>query len=222
MPETAIQPRLSVRMLNKASRQWEDVDESEVPTRFASGQYGLDPNAKLTVVSPNKELGTVAAADLSQVLAQGYRLENAVERHGRELDETYGDRPIEAAVTGAARGLSFGISDVALRKIGVSAERLREVKARNKGAAYSAEAAGVLLPLLFTGGASAVAQGTAKGAIQLVGAAPRAVSKLGQIVERAVAKRLAATGASKTATKTLTRALIENAAPRAAGSFVEG
>ncbi len=84
-----------------------------------------------------------------------------------EKDIKFGDKPLEAAAGEAASTLTFGLSDEALRKLGVSPERLREVRARSPIAAGIGEVAGIVAPALASGGESLVAKGIAKAGVGL-------------------------------------------------------
>ncbi len=102
-------------------------------------------------------------------------VEQAVAKES-ELETKYGDKPIEAAAGEAASTLTFGLSDQALRKLGVSPERLREVRERSPVASGLAEAAAIVAPAIASGGTSTAAKGLAKA-----GAGLSAATRVGEL-----------------------------------------
>lgn len=157
----------------------ETVQKDESTTQFGDNQ--LPP------------LTDVESAQLSAELAK---------------EEEYGNRPIAAGLAGAARGASFGLSDVALTKSGlVDPSTLRELEERNKAASLVGEAAGIVGPLLTPAG--------------LLGAGVKGAATAAKAVESISAKALqriiADTGKKKLATEIIAKSI-----PKAAGSAVEG
>jgi hypothetical protein len=123
------------------------------------------------------------------------------------------DQPLVAGAAGAARGLTFGLSDVALTKSGlVEPETLRKLEEYNPTSSTVGEIAGVAAPLILSGGSGALAK-----SLQFAGKGVTSVSKLGAAVERGVAKGIAQEGE-----KTLAREILESGVSKAAGSAVEG
>ncbi len=121
-----------------------------------------------------------------------------------EMDQKYGDVPLKAAALGAARGMSFGISDQALVKSGLAtSEELDEIKTRNKIASLTGEVAGTAASLLSPASpASAVAK------------AGLATEKF---AEKAFINALASEGK-----KSVAKEIVKKAIPKALGSAVEG
>lgn len=138
------------------------------------------------------------------------------------------DESLAAGVLGAARGLTFGLSDVALTmkdKAGnpiVAPERLAEIKEQNAGASVAGELLGTAGPALLTGGSSLAAKGAARGALSEAAGMtlPGMVSRASQAVERGVLKTLGGT------TVRTVPGLAEEAAKqivsKGVGSMVEG
>lgn len=129
----------------------------------------------------------------------------------------YGDHPIEAGLGSAAAAATLGLSDVALRGMGVSAERLSETRARSPISSGVGTAAGIVAPMLATGGTSAVVEAGAEGlgmAAQAAQAAKSAAryapinvaSRAGQITEQFAADALKSKIRSKAAREILTKA----------------
>lgn len=153
-----------------------------------------------------------------------------IEQVQKEIDkeEQFGDRPVSAAVAGAARGLTFGISDQVLVKSGLIDEvTLREIEERNKAASLGGEILGVAAPLVATAGTAAPAVGAgtaARGAaagIRVAGTGVRAAARAGEFAEIITAKALKKV-IEDTGKKKFAQEVIKKAIPRAAGSAVEG
>lgn len=116
-----------------------------------------------------------------------------------------------ALAAGAARGLTFGLSDVAGRALGLG-EELAKLKKYQPGISLTGELTGAIAPALFTGGVGGVAT-----AARLASAPVRAVAKAGQLAEGALARRFVSEAAKSSARKVL-----EGAATKGLGSAVEG
>lgn len=120
---------------------------------------------------------------------------------------------VAAAATGAARGISFGLSDLALTKTGlVSRETLSDLKKINPQISTVADLGSILATTLFSGGTSLLGQ-SARAAgvgVEALSAAARA------------AEGLVASGLEKGAAKTVAENIIKTAVAKAAGGAVEG
>lgn len=130
-----------------------------------------------------------------------------------KLEEEYGDQSLEAGLLGAARGLTFGVSDQALVKSGIySQEDLRELKKRNEIASLTGDIAGTVGPALLTGGTSLAARGA-----QVAGKGVLAAQAAGKAAEKAFASALASEGK-----KSIAREIVRKTAPQVIGSATEG
>lgn len=120
---------------------------------------------------------------------------------------------LKAGAAGAARGLTFGLSDVGLTASGlVEKETLRGLEEAFPKSSLAGEAVGVFAPTIASGGTSLLARG-AVGA----GKAVTGVTKLGQIVEGAVARNVL-----KTASQSGAKKALATAAAKGLGASVEG
>jgi hypothetical protein len=98
------------------------------------------------IVNPKTgKRGYVPRAELDTYAKAGFQEESAAGTENARLQEEYGDSPLQAAAEGAARSLTFGLSDVALGQ--VDEEGVRERQARNQGAALAGELGGALIPV---------------------------------------------------------------------------
>lgn len=161
----------------------------------------IDPDAPAGDMPPeisNPENNGLVSGEEAAELGQDYQLE-----------QKYGDDEIEAALLGAARGLSFGVSDHALKKAGLySEEALRELKQRNQISSIAGEIAGVAAPTFLTGGLGAAGAGV-KGA-----------ARAGAATEKLVAKALTS-AATKSGNKKLAKEIVTKGLSKGAGSAVE-
>lgn len=123
------------------------------------------------------------------------------------------DRPIEAALEGAARGASFGLSDIALTQSGFrTPEELKKIQEISPTISTGFELGGVIAPSLLSGGAGAIGS-----AARVVSAPVRGVTALGRMAENATAKSLASAAAQSTA-----KNILSKAAAKGVGSAIEG
>lgn len=129
-----------------------------------------------------------------------------------EFAEFQGVLPGAAALgAGIARGVTFGLSDVAARAVGLN-ERLAKLKEFRPGLSLTGEVFGAVAPSLATGGAGAVAT-----AARLASAPVRGVAKAAQLAEGALARQFVSQ-----ASKGAARKVLESSAARGLGSAVEG
>ena len=123
------------------------------------------------------------------------------------------DAPLTAGALGAARTLSFGLSDVALTKSGIfEPEELTKYREYNPTATGVGEFGSLALSVVPTGGI-----GLLGGAARIGGAGLRGAAKAGSVVERAVASQFA-----KKAAQTPARKILSEAASKSAGLALEG
>lgn len=166
-----------------------EVPDDQVIEALRSGQYGLPPGVS-TVPMMNPS-GTVFDVDLDKAMEAsglGWTYEGSEQRRQRELQEQYGDAGGQAlsAIAGAGRGLTFGLSDLALTSTGaVDPKTLRDLEEANPAASMAGELTAIGASIFAGGGA---------GLLSKIGTAPRAAAKLGLKAETAVAKAIAPQG----------------------------
>src|SRR5688572_25271046 len=117
---------------------------------------------RVNLVNPDGELVSVDADKASAALEAGYSQPSDEQRRSLLNKETYGGRvgELAAGVAGAARTLSFGISDVLAKQTGsIDPEVLHGLKEANPRATTTGEVAGVVGSLAFGGGAGALGTG---------------------------------------------------------------
>lgn len=188
-----------------------------------SGKYALPKGFKLPVQAPDGTPGTVDASEASDALNSGYSLDTLQDQKDRQLQKDYGS-PLQTAaagLAGAARGLSFGLSDQALTKTGlVEPQTLAGLEDANPWASGLGTAAGIGAGLL-TGAeeAGAAAKGAQIGGKGLgIGSGVEGVSAVGKAAENFIGKQAAKAGLKNSVAKSI----LENIVPKGAGSLVEG
>lgn len=177
------------------------------------------------LIDPSGEIVEVSPEEASSALAQGYAPASPkqVEEFGkaRAFHEKYGGAggTALAGLAGAARGLTFGLSDVALTKSGaVEPATLEGLKEEHPIAEAVGQGLGIALPILATAGAAAPAAGV-KGALQTAASltGPGLAMRAGQAATRAAQQAL--TGGVPTS---LASHIAARAIATGAGSAVEG
>ena len=79
--------------------------------------YVIDPDSSVEIVTPEGLLGSIKGSDYSTSIQRGFRPATDEDIKEFDLKNKYGDgtaNEMKAFAAGAARGLSFGLSDVAL------------------------------------------------------------------------------------------------------------
>jgi hypothetical protein len=170
----------------------------------------------INMVSPDGGSYSVSIAEAREAMQKGWRVEQPEETKKRVLEEEKGTTAgvIKSAALGAARGLSFGLSDVLLTETGgiLTPQEAKEYKEANPIASTVGEVGGMIAPTLLSSGTSLIGQG-ARG----VSAGVRAAQAVGTAAEKGVAKIL-----GDAAGKSLARRVIQKGIEKGAGSFTEG
>src|SRR3990167_4304894 len=137
----------------------------DVVADIEGGRRQLGPSASVRVQLPDGAIHRVSGTDAQAAIARGARLLDVREErraaHETTLEEAYGDRPVLAAIQGAARGATLGLSDLLARGMGYE-EAVAEVAKRSPSAALAGEIIGAAAPALISGGSSTGAQVAAR------------------------------------------------------------
>lgn len=186
------------------------------------------------VVDKYGQLGTMNPQEAQLATNNGgFRYATPDEVANQVGKETYGHHNLAAAAAGAARGVSFGLSDQALTGTGlVAPETLAGLKKYNPVSSGLGEAAGIGGSLLATAGGSGAAEAGLEGAnvartafgVADLANPVAAVSKLGARVSEAAtpATQAAASLIANPETSSLANRIISQASASALGSAVEG
>ncbi len=174
------------------------VPKRDVTLALQSGKYTLPKGVQVPVISPDGELGTVPSEKIFEALKAGYALEGADEQRARLLEEQYGGQDLAAAGAGAARALTFGLSDQLLTKSGlVEPNTLSRIDEANPVISGLGEVTGVGAGLLATGGLSGVGVGI------------KAAEGAGKLVAKQLVKSGAQAGVSKGAVNSIIKKVVE-------------
>jgi hypothetical protein len=172
----------------------------EALSLLTAGSHGFRADTPVRVWTPDGQLGEVDPQDVSGVLSAGYRLAGDTEAQRYDDELTYGDQDVRTFAEGAARGATFGLSDLAFEALGVSKEDLAKRQAVNDTAATIGEVTGVIAPALLTGGSSLLAKGGLSTAAKVATATPAGlVARLGGTAAAAVEGAEAATALGRAA-----------------------
>ena len=174
-------------------RKW--FPQSQLKDAIQSGLWQGERGDPMLVVDDRGKTKTIDAADAG--IAFGRHIGMAPESLGhiryREeqagLEAEYGDgfwSTGRALLEGAGRGVTFGLSDVALEAMGVDEEGLRERKRWNPYAATVGEIGGFVGTAIATGGTSMFARGGAAAAktgmaAKIAGATPAGLAFRGSM-----------------------------------------
>lgn len=169
----------------------------------------------VSMLSPSGARFDVPANEVNDALKLGLRQESPEEIQARADKAEFGTgigNEIKAGLAGAARGATFGLSDVIASDVGAG-ETFAKLQEQNPTASTIGEVAGAVGPALLSGGESVVASGA-----KALSAPVRAVTAAGRAVEQSVAKSIA----GEATKKTLARQIVESSLSKGAGSAVEG
>lgn len=182
-----------------------------LPDALAQGRAFYAKGARVLARNDRGDLVSVDASEVNHPSIRVLTPEEVAEvQEHKEFGKGIGNQA-KAFGAGAARTLTFGLSDVAARGLGGSetAHSLEALKKQNPYSSAAGEIAGAVAPLLLSGGTSAAAEGAAEGAevaqtgglLAKAGEAaraativPRTIAKAGHLVEHGIAHGLHALG----------------------------
>jgi hypothetical protein len=163
------------RLLDAATGEAVEVSSDEARQGLAQGT--LRAGASVRLRSADGRLFEAPGEQVGSLLQSGdFDLDTPEAAEERRLQREYGDAPVRAGLAGAARGVTFGLSDQAAVALGGEDTQtaLRELEERNQGASIAGEVVGTAAPLLLSGGASAA--GTAARGVGTAGRILRGVT----------------------------------------------
>jgi len=202
------------KVVDNASGKLIDVEDQEAERGLVGGQFSLKKGQQVAVRNPAGEMGSIPAEQFEDAVKQGFTLSNEQELRSAELEAKHGGIGgiARAGAEGAARGLTFGLSDVAARELSPElANEMAERKEAHPIASTVGEVGGAIAPTLIAPEAGLIGRG-----IRGAGILPRAVAGAGE----------AAGGFAARVVGTEARGLIgqvaQRAVPLAAQGAVEG
>lgn len=197
------------KLFDRKTSKLIDIPEDQVTAAIQTGNYVFKDGSNVPMIGPDGESVWIPSIHAYDAAFNGYSYEGPKAEKTRKLNEEYGDRPLEAAALGAARGLTFGFSDVLLDKSDmIGKEALSAIESNNQFSSLLGEAGGVILPSLFGGGSTAISK-----ALGGLGIGVRSVEKAGEV---------AGTAAMKALTKDVTSNITKNLVKRGTQGAVEG
>lgn len=173
-----------------------------------SGKAGFLADQQVAIKDQTGATKMMSGADAATYLGSaearfgGGGLGSAETVRQQQMQEQYGDLSgmALAGIAGGLRGATLGLSDAALVGAGlVRADTLQGLSEANRGSSLVGEAAGMIAPILLSGGAGGAARAAAglgategaavlRGAKMAAGLTPSAlVSRGGMAIERAIA-----------------------------------
>ena len=156
-----------------------EIPDADAPTHVLSGRYGLEGGKRVALYRPDGTMVTMGTEDAPSAFQDGYTYAPQTELRAKEIEDKYGviGSKLLAGGAGVARGLTFGLSDRALRNVGVEAKTLRDLE---EGAPYTSgvgEAVGTIAPLVLSGGTGAAVKGASLAGPSLLAKGATAVGK---------------------------------------------
>lgn len=111
-------------LYNNKSQTIENIPDEGYTQAVASGAYSPRQKAIVPVVYPDGSVGNIAAENAQMAFNDGLRYYGTAEANAKskadiaQIKQEAYDAPMAAAALGAARGLTFGASDVVARGVG--------------------------------------------------------------------------------------------------------
>lgn len=139
----------------------EDIPDDSARNFLASGEWELAEGARTVVDRGEGSVFSVPTASAHEGAYQNLAVEDEAAAAERELDVYYEDEyggvtgGLAAFGVGAARGLTLGLSDAALRGLGVEADELEGLRRAQRAASLAGEVVGAAAPALVSSGAGA-------------------------------------------------------------------
>ena len=184
----------------------DEFDFSDLPTIKAGNEQALK-DAGIEVPP-----ATIAASEVPPLLT-----EEQLQDIGKEVDlnQKYGQAPLETAAVSAASAATFSLSDRALKALDIyKQEELQELRKRNPEADVLGAVAGTVASVITP-------TGIAGTAVKAVAAPARAALGLGKITEKAAAK-IVSNVIKETGTKGVAQSVIKKSIEKGAGGLAEG
>ena len=166
-----------IQVLDNATGEQKTIeDDSVLPDLVASGAVSI-PDKEYEFVDDIGKKFAVPAKGFAEAVKAGWKFRDTNTVEDEKLEAKYGNSEGKALGLSLARGLTLGLSDVALEKTGLASEEaLREIKNRNPMTSAAGEITGNIAPMFLSGGAGMVgkaavstmlAKGAAKEAAEL-------------------------------------------------------
>ena len=143
----------TVLMFDMKTKERVNVPVEKVQESFSSGKYGFEGDRRVPITLPDGKDGWVSAYELDAVIKGGGSYDF---QRTKKIDELeYGGRNVEAALLGAARGATLGLSDVLLSSTIYTPSELNKIRETNPNLSLAGEVGGGIGSIVMTGGAGA-------------------------------------------------------------------
>ncbi len=214
-------------LYNWQTKQWEEVPVENMRSVLEAGTHTFEQGMDIPVISPDGEVGTVPGANIGSALKKGFILPDEkpelYKKIGNQQDveakraikKEHFDMPWTTAVTSAASGATFGLSDVAMAAAGAG-EGLKEIREQSPTAHAVGLGAGMIGTALLGPGA-AIVKGVGTGLKAGAGVLTKLAPTMVQSTARAIVKKL-----SIEAAKSATGRAASKIGHLAASSALEG
>lgn len=201
-----------------------NLPEDQIPQAVASGKFGFLKGAQIPVVHPGGDTGTIPAESAPDAFKNGFNYESSPDQLERiKTSETAGaGNAALAAAAGAARGVSFGLSDQLMTKMGspetgnplVRPQTLSDLQKYRPGWSMTGEVGGIL------GSTFLAPEAGLTGMVSRIGKGATEAAEIAGLKLTGAGMEAAGIGGSARAAKILAAA--NEIGAHAAGSAVEG
>ena len=166
------------------------VADERVADLIGSGDYSFIKGQEIFLIGSDNALYTVPAENARMALEAGYTYAPESEKEKKLLQQQIKDDPLSEVKSGAmgfARGLTFGLSDAALKGIGMTSDEIRMYRQENPISSTTGEIASFFVPYLGAGAAARAAGRGVQALMKAKGAAGAArVPLVGGVAEKAI------------------------------------
>ena len=158
------------------------VADERVEDLISSGDYSFIKGKEIVLVHPDGQLYNVPAEEAHLALQEGYRYAPTELVEHEDMKADVEDSPLTSTALGAARGLTFGASDLLLQGAGFTEEEIKMHRDLNPIATTLGEVGSLITPFGVT---SALGRAAAKGgALAAHYLGKKAALKAGGLAER--------------------------------------
>ena len=202
------------------SQESAEVPHEQVKDYLSSGEWGLPPG-KAKFVGDDGKTYVAPAENALKIL----EADSSLRLYGREdaLQKNYGTAEgiARAAALGAARGLTFGLSDAMLSQSREAAQTVRNLQEANPTSSVLGEVGAILATTAVAPEAGAAKLGLLGKGARLAGTLPRAAGVFGRATADATEGLLLKTLGTEGVTTSLAKRALAKAVGHAAGGVAE-
>jgi hypothetical protein len=151
-------------LFDTSTMQRVEIPDADAPAAVLSGRYGLDASREVLLQGPDGKMYAMPATSAPEAFEKGYTFGSQEALRSEEMEAKYGalGSKLLAGGAGVLRGATLGLSDRALRNVGVGASTLRDLEEAAPITSGVGEGVGAVATTLLTGGAAGVGQGAVR------------------------------------------------------------